>query len=108
MKTMRWIAACAALVCNLNLSSIAITILSGPFFTPAANAPLAGVLQVTTDVPSRISVLVSNGTNAWERDFFSYATSNSVPLYGFQAGQTNLIQVTVYDEGRNACTAPEL
>lgn len=108
MKMMRWIAACAALVCSLNLSSIAITILSGPFFTPAANAPLAGVLQVTTDVPSRISVLVSNGTNAWERDFFSYATSNSVPLYGFQAGQTNLIQVTVYDEGRNACTAPEL
>jgi hypothetical protein len=50
----------------------AVTILSGPTFTPAANAPLAGVLRLTTDVASRVSVLVSDGTNLWERDFYDF------------------------------------
>jgi len=87
--------------------SDAVTILSGPSFTPATNAPLAGQLKVTTDVPSRISVLVNDGTNVWERDFYNFATSNAVPLVGFKPGRTNLIQVTVYDEYRRACTASD-
>ncbi|MGH7941108.1 MAG: aryl-sulfate sulfotransferase [Limisphaerales bacterium] len=106
----RWIVVCSTLAWSLIFSQrlLAITILSGPTFTPAPSAPLAGVLQLTTDVPSRVSILVSNGTNIWERDFYQFATSNSVPLYGFQAGQTNLILVTVYDEYQNSCTAPQL
>lgn len=106
----RCIALCFAIAWSVTVSlrAVAITVLSGPSFTPATNAPLAGVLQVTTDVPSRVSVLVSNGTNVWERDFFNYTTSNSVPLYGFEPGQTNLIQVTTYDKYRNASTAPHL
>ena len=85
--------------------SHAVTILSGPSFTPATNAPLAGLLQLTTDVDSRISVLVSDGTGIWEKDFYDYATNHSVTLLGFKPGQTNLIQVTVYDKERNAYTA---
>lgn len=88
--------------------SQAITILSGPTFTPATNAPLAGLLQLTTDVNSRISVLVSDGTDIWETDFYDYATTHSETLLGFKPGQTNLIQVTVYDKDRNAYTAPQL
>ena len=101
---------CTAIALSLTVSlrSDAITILSGPTFTPATNSPLAGVLQLTTDVASRVSILVSNGTNLWERDFYNYTTSNSVPLYGFQPDQTNVIQVAVYDEYRNARTAPQL
>lgn len=110
ISTARWVVVCLAMAGTLTFSphSLAITILSGPFFTATTNAPLAGVLQLTTDVPSRLSVLVSNGTNTWERDFYSYATSNSVPLYGFEPGQTNRIQVTAYDADRNASTAPQL
>ena len=88
--------------------SHAVTILSGPSFTPATNAPLAGLLQLTTDVDSRISVLVSDGTGIWERDFYDYATTHSVPLLGFKPDQTNQILVTVYDKDRNAYTAPQL
>jgi len=88
--------------------SRAITILSGPSFTPATNAPLAGLLQLTTDVDSRVSVLVSDGTDIWERDFYDYATTHSVPLLGFKPDRTNQILVTVYDEHRNAYTAPQL
>src|SRR5208337_4180757 len=86
----------------------AVTILSGPTFTPATNAPLAGLLQLTTDVDSRVSVLVSDGTNLWERDFYDFATTHSVPLLGFEPSQTNLIQVTVYDKYRASSTAGQL
>lgn len=88
--------------------SHAVTILSGPTFTPAANAPLAGTLSLTTDVGSRVSVLVGDSTGVWERDFYDYATNHSETLLGFKPGQTNLIQVTVYDKNRNAYTAPNL
>ncbi len=98
----------AAAVLSIAPSLQAISIISGPSFTPATNAPLAGVLQLTTDVPSRVSVLVSDGSEAWEKDFYDLATTNAVPLYGFKPDETNLIQVTVYDQNRNACTAPRL
>lgn len=97
-----------ALAFALSSSSSAVTFLSGPSFTPAANAPLAGLLQLTTDVDTRISVLVSDGTDLWERDFYDYATTHSVPLLGFKPGLTNEILVTVYDKDRNACTAPQV
>lgn len=85
-----------------------INILSGPTITPGTNAPLAGLLRLTTDVDSRISVRVADQTGFWERDFYDYSTSHSVPLLGFKAGQTNLIQVTVYDKNRDSYTAPNL
>src|ERR1017187_7915925 len=87
--------------------SPAITVLSGPSFTPAASAPLAGALQLTTDVESRISVVVSDGTDYWERDFYDFSTTHSVPLLGFKAGRTNQIVVTVYDKSRNAYTSEQ-
>ena len=89
-------------------NSHAVTILSGPTFAPAASAPLAGVLQLTTDVGSRVSVLVDDGTNLWEKDFYDFGTTHSETLLGFKPGRTNLILVTVYDKYRNAATAPQL
>ncbi len=83
-------------------------ILSGPTFTPAPAAPLAGTLQLTTDVNSRVSVVVSDGTNTWEKDFFDFSTNHSEVLLGFKPNRTNVIQVIVYDQFRNAndTTAP--
>ena len=106
----RWISKFSVIALALVISpcSHAVTILSGPTFTPAANAPLAGVLQLTSDVASRVSVLVSDGTNLWERDFYDFSTTHSVPLLGFEPGRTNLIQVTVYDKYQTACTAGQL
>lgn len=99
-----------AMACSLILSPhlLAINILSGPSFTSTTNAPLAGLLQFTSDVPSRVSVFISNGTTVREQDFYNFATSNSVPLYGFQPNQTNLIQVTAFDQYGNAFTSPQL
>ena len=87
-------------------------ILSGPSLTPATNAPLnaplAGVLKLKTDVDSRISVLVSDGTETWQKNFYDFGPRHLVPLLGFKPGTTNQIQVTVYDKHRNAYTAPQL
>jgi arylsulfate sulfotransferase len=88
--------------------SYAITIVSGPSFTPATNAPLAGTLQLTTDVNSRISALMSDGTSTWQKDFYDFSTNHSVPLLGFKPNQTNEILITVYDENQNAYTATQL
>jgi hypothetical protein len=82
----------------------ALTILSGPTFARAVNAPLAGTLQLTTDAPSRVEITVSDGTAVWTRSFYDYSTSHSVPLFGFKANRTNQITVTVRDRFRNEYT----
>ena len=88
--------------------SHAVTLLSGPSFTKSTNAPLAGVLQLATDVDTRVAVSVSEGTNVWERQFYDYATAHSVPLFGFKPARTNTISVTVTDRYRNQLTADQL
>src|SRR6266496_176650 len=92
---------------TVSISCAALTISSGPSFTPAANAPLAGTLALTTDEPSRVSVAVSDGTNTWERTFYDYRTAHSFPLLGFKPARTNQITVTVHDKSRNELTAPQ-
>lgn len=90
-----------------SLGANAVTIVSGPSFVPSVKAPLAGVLTVSTDIGSRVSVSVNDGTNSWEKDFYDFSTSHSMTLLGFKPGRTNQISVTVYDKYRNACSAPQ-
>jgi hypothetical protein len=92
-------------VLGVSFSSRALTISSGPTFTSATNAPLAGTLQLTTDEASRISVSVSDGQGTWQRNFYDFGTAHSVPLLGFKPGRTNAITVTAYDRQRNPVTA---
>lgn len=85
----------------------ALTVLSGPSFSPAAVAPLAGVLALTTDTDSQVSVSVNDGIETWERNFFDYGTNHSLMLLGFKPGRTNEITVTVHDKYRNAFTVAQ-
>jgi hypothetical protein len=78
--------------------SHALTVLPGLSFTPSTNAPLAGVLTLTTDTASTVSVSVNDGKKPWKRDFFDYATNHSETLLGFKANRTNEITVTVRDQ----------
>ncbi|MDB6065895.1 MAG: Arylsulfotransferase [Pedosphaera sp.] len=90
------------------ITSHALTILSGPTFTAAGvNAPLAGTLQITTDVPSRLTVSVDDGTNAWERIFYDYATVRSMPLLGFKPNRTNQMTFTVQDKNGVEVASPQ-
>src|SRR5665213_3147425 len=82
----------------------ALTVISGPTFSVASNAPLAGVLALTTDTGSQVSISVSDGTVTWELDFYDYGSNHSETLLGFKANRTNEITVTVRDEYRNTVT----
>src|SRR5437870_1306087 len=94
-----------AIVILASTSSHGVTLLSDPSFTPATNAPLAGVLQLTTDVDTRVSVSVNDGTGSWARSFYDFGQNHSVVLAGFKPGRTNQILVTVRDLAQNAYTA---
>jgi len=87
--------------------SNALTISSVSLLPASSSAPLAAVLQLTTDDSSRVSVSASDGTETWTRDFYNYDTTHSVPLLGFKPSTTNEITVTVYDQFGNAATASE-
>ncbi len=90
-------------------SSPAVALLSGPTFTQSTNALLAGLLSVTTDVDSRVSVSVSDGVASWTRNFHDFSRTHAVPLAGFKPGRTNQIVVTVSDLSQNAhTTSPPL
>jgi len=96
------------LALTLSPCSRGVTIVSDLSFIPATNAPLAGLLNLTTPMDTRVSVLVSDGTDIWEKDFYDFATAHSVPLLGFKPGRTNQILVTAYDRNRNAYPASQL
>lgn len=88
-------------------SSPGVTLLSGPLFVPATNAPLAGVLQLTTDVDARVCVSVDDGTSSWSRNFYEFNRNHSVVLAGFKPGRTNQILVTVHDQAQNIYAATQ-
>ena len=108
-SVMSWLRVICLIVATAGIfpAANAFTFLSQPAFTPATKAPLAGLLQLTTDIPSRVSVVVTTGTNVWENDFYDFATNHALPLAGFKAATTNLIQVTVHDKHQNAITATQ-
>jgi arylsulfate sulfotransferase len=90
------------------ICSEALTITSKPSFTPGTNAPLAGTLQLTTDVSSRVSISVNDGTtNVWQHNFYDYSTAHTNILLGFKSHRTNSITVIVHDQNGNAVTNPQ-
>jgi hypothetical protein len=96
-----------AVLSVISLTSRAAIIVSGPTFTPAPNAPLAGSLSLGTDVQTRVSVSVTDGSNTWQKTFFNYTTNHSEPLFGFHPNRTNQITVTIYDKNGNATTVSQ-
>ncbi len=85
----------------------ALGILTGPTFREATNAPLAGLLEITTDEVSRVSVSATSGTNTWRRDFYTYSASHSMPLLGFKPDRVYEITIKVYDLEGDVVTVAE-
>src|SRR5260370_27630919 len=91
----------------VSIQALALTITSPPTLSKATNAPLAGNLQLATDVPSRVSVSVNDGTTIWTHDFLGYGANHSLILLGFKPNQTNEVTVTARDQYQNAVTADQ-
>lgn len=89
---------------QLSHRTSAVSILSGPTFTKSTNAPLAGTLRLTTDVPARVSVSINDGGEPWSHDFHNYDTNLAVPLFGFKPARNSAISVVVRDLSGNVAT----
>jgi hypothetical protein len=88
-------------------ASPGVTFTLEPLLVPAALASLAGTLLLATDLASRVSVSVRDGSNTWQRNFYDYNMAHTLPLLGLKPDRTNTLTVTVYDRYRNAVTAPQ-
>lgn len=86
------------------LDATAAALTSPMSFAKSATAPLTGTLQVSTDIPTRVSVHVDDGVETWTRHFYDYDTAHSLPMAGFRADRTNLLTVTLWDKTHEVTT----
>ena len=74
-----------------------LAVTSGHVLTPSPTAPLAAVYDVTTNDFSRVSFRASDGVESFEKSFPAFIKVHSVPLFGFKAGRTYDVTVTLTD-----------
>ena len=76
---------------------------------PNPAVPLAAILSVTTDVPTRLTVNMDDGERAWSvTPSEAMAVSHQVPVLGLRAGRSHTITATLEDaSGRTAETAAQ-
>jgi hypothetical protein len=87
---------------------LAAALTSPMVFNNSESAPLTGTLVVNTDVPTRVSVSVDDGVNSWQRPFFDYGLSHSLPMAGFRADRTNRLTVTLWEKSQEFTTLPDV
>jgi arylsulfate sulfotransferase len=88
-----------------------IEITSEPTLTmdPNGVTPLAGAIQFSTDVSTRATVTISNGTDSWVKEFADYNTDHYHPILGLKPNNTYTIKITVTDEVNDSLDlAPDL
>ena len=78
--------------------SIEVTL--GPDLTmdPNGVTPLAGVVQLTTDVPTRVTLTISNGSDSRVREFAEFQTDHYHPILGLKPNSSYTIEVIVTDQ----------
>jgi hypothetical protein len=78
----------------------ALTITSGPTLTldPNGKTPLAGVIHLTTDVPARVTLALSDGKQKRVVEFAEFQTDFSLPLLGLKPDKSYSVKLSVTDE----------
>ena len=65
--------------------------------SPNESTPLAGILEVKTDEPSRVSVKISTGNNTSEVNFDGFSTTHSLTVLGFRPGRQHTVEVSIFN-----------
>lgn len=89
--------------------SIEVTL--GPSLTmdPNGVTPLAGVVELTTDIPTRITLTVSDGSDSWIREFAGFQTNHYLPILGLKPDSSYSIELIVTDQADESLVlAPSL
>jgi hypothetical protein len=86
-----------------------IEVTQGPSITmdPNGVTPLAGVVELTTDVPTRATITVSNGTENWIKEFAEFQTGHYLPLLGLKPDNAYSVEVIVTDALGVSIVLPE-
>ncbi|MFK8031725.1 MAG: aryl-sulfate sulfotransferase [Gammaproteobacteria bacterium] len=89
--------------------SIAIEFTQQPELTmnPNGVTPLAGNIEVSTDVPTRATLNVTDGEETWAAEFDGFDTSHSIPVLGLKPEKTYYIRISVFDEEGNKLSTPD-
>jgi arylsulfate sulfotransferase len=88
-----------------------LTVTSGPTLTldPNGKTPLAGVIRLTTDLPARVTLEVSDGRGTRTIEFAEFRTHFSLPLLGLKPDNKYTIEVRLTDQNnRQLVVAPAL
>ena len=77
-----------------------IEVTEGPGLTmnPNGVTPLAGVVELTTDVPTRVTLTISDGTDSRVREFAEYRTEHYLPVLGLKPDNSYSLVVAVTDQ----------
>lgn len=96
----------AIFVLASGLPAFALSVTSGPTLTmdPNGTTPLAGVVALTTDVPTRVLLQVSStdGTDAYTVNWPHLGTRHTVPVLGLKPDRTYRFKLTVVDQANTA------
>lgn len=74
---------------------------------PNLKTPLAGLLTIETDVPTRIKLEISTSKNNWSIDLKKLATHHSTPVLGLRPDTTHSIKVHAISESGAITTYKE-
>jgi Arylsulfotransferase (ASST). len=64
------------------------------------------MLDLQTDEPTRVSIIVSDGSSSWEISSDGFSTDHHLTLLGFRPGKTHTVAVTLIDEAGNIAEWP--
>ena len=78
--------------------SIEVTLEPSLTMDPNGVTPLAGVVQLTTDIPTRATLTISNGSDSWVREFAEFQTEHYLPILGLKPDTSYSIEVIVTDQ----------
>jgi arylsulfate sulfotransferase len=92
--------------CLLFLSPLAsaFEVLSGPTLNmdPNGVTPLAGQIDLTTDVPTRVTLKVGNNLESWAIQFPDFETDHAVHLLGLKPDSSYWVEVSLTEPGGDA------
>jgi len=88
-----------------------VSVTSAPTFTlnPNGTTPLAGVVRLATDQPTRVTLEISNGEDSRTIEFAEFKTDFSLPVLGLKPDTRYSVEVKVTDQNnRQLIAAPAL
>jgi arylsulfate sulfotransferase len=82
------------------------TFLGAPQFTLAPNpsTSLVGLLELGSDEPTQVHLVISEGSRSWPIVFNDFNTAHALPVLGLRPGKEHTISVMLVDEAGNMTT----